>query len=100
MAFVEEDHARPRFAGEVEILLGFFDDDPIARAPFGFGHIAGFGRYDLDVGGEAKDSRPVFSPLNSFDREFQQVLFAPPFVSDTQFGVTWAVEPLVDEPMT
>ena len=37
MAFVEKDHSRPRFAGEVEILLGFFDDDPIARAPLGVG---------------------------------------------------------------
>ena len=41
MAFVEEDHPRLRFAGEVEILLGFFDNDSIIRAPLGLGHIAG-----------------------------------------------------------
>ena len=52
MAFIEEDHSRPRFAGEVEILLGFFDDDPVARAPLRLGHFAGFDRYDLDLGGE------------------------------------------------
>src|SRR4029450_4083892 len=59
MAFIEEDHSRPRFAGEVEILLGFFDDDPVARAPLRLGAFAGFGRYDLYFGGEAEYARPV-----------------------------------------
>src|SRR5215510_2260264 len=99
MAFIEEDHSRPRFAGEVEILLGFFDDDPVARAPLRLGAFAGFDRYDLDLGEEAEYASPVFSPLNLFDREHQQVLFSPPIVSDFQFRVAGPVEPLVEEPV-
>src|SRR5215470_6530520 len=86
MAFIEEDHSRPRFAGEVEILLGFFDDDSVARAPLRLGPFAEFDRYDLDLGGEAEDASPVFRALNLLDRDLQQVLFAPPFINHFQFG--------------